>query len=242
MRKLLIVMCVGSSPVLAQGLEPPQDLARPPEIHYAERADALLRAKPAQGAFIDLISLLEAKDEKGQTLSDRFPILAYKRLQLIDRVAPTIGRRQESDAFARAWLKAHADVMFHWDPGGMWSLSATPLFRLVDANPTAPWAEEATWLAANLIPGGDECDADCFLAWIFDRPAQYWSRFPNGKHAMNALAKGDTLVKRAIKYVGDGPPTQAMIDSVRISLTRVAPDKKARLLAQLTELQKHVKK
>ncbi|MFI5230525.1 MAG: hypothetical protein ACHQWU_15740 [Gemmatimonadales bacterium] len=174
---------------------------------------------------------------------DGSPLLHFRRLLLIERAASRLDTRRVDDApLERAWLLAHSDLLVFYDSQAIWHIDPSAYWKLYDANVVAPWADELAWHAAQLDPPGDECGADCYLAWIGYGPQQYWTRRPMGASIDKALVLGARLASDAIGAVGEEPPTRAAIDAVRASLARVESSAKRPLLDRLTQLDRAVKR
>ncbi len=169
-------------------------------------------------------------------------LLQFRRLQLIERAARLIDAHGLEDApLKRAWVIAHRDVLYFYEPDAMWFMANERYWALYDANQRAPWAEELASYASQRIPPSDECGSDCFLSKIADGPQQYWTRLPNGPSIRKALALALQLADNAIEAIDEEAPTHAAIDGVRSSLARVGGPEKLALLDRLARLDRAVK-
>jgi hypothetical protein len=218
-----------------------------PELAYAAIVDHLL-ARTDDVSFADyaeIQNLLEARDrydDKPAAVIQRFPLVRFKSLLLIDKaLGHFLWGRTQDDPGKQAWVNAHKNQLYYFEPDGAWYLLASEFWALHDQNKDAPWADDLAWAAARRPQPSDECGADCFLSKVADGPQMYWARHPAGTHIMPALALADTLAAYAIKNAAEDAPTRAMIDSVRVSLARVTAPGKAHLLDQLAKLDRLVK-
>lgn len=217
-----------------------------PDIAYVVVADSLL-ARP-DATFDDYVELLAGFEARpryaadGKSLADRFPVIRYKSLQLIERAAGLANRWSAADApLRRAWIVAHQNVLSYYEPDAAWNVPTARYWALLDGNEVASWAEGLAWTAAQKIPGSDECYADCFLSMIADAPQQYWMRFPAGAHIGAALRRADSLAVFALRNVTEEPPTKKLIATIRMSLAPVSAPEKAHLLDLLTQLDRVAK-
>jgi hypothetical protein len=170
-------------------------------------------------------------------------LLQFRRLQLVERASRLVNAHALEDApLKRAWIIAHHDVLGFSEPDAMWFVPNQLYWKIYDVNAGAPWAEELAWHAAQRMPPGDECGADCYLGMIAYGPQQYWTRLPSGPSVRKALALALELADHAIEAIDEEAPTRAAIDGVRSSLTRVGGPEKLALLDRLARLDRAVKR
>lgn len=218
-----------------------------PEPGFAAVADRVL----ARGDSSSFETLVEAEDfleephpyaGVGESPLATSGLLQFRRLQLIERAAELVDAHELEEApLRRAWILAHHDVLLFFEPDARWFVPNENYWKIYDANPTASWAEELAWYAAQRSPPGDECDADCFLAMIRSGPQQYWTRLPSGRSTDKVLALATRLATQAIEAIDEGAPTRSAIAGVRNSLATVQTPSKQALLDRLTRLDRAVK-
>src|SRR5258708_18268948 len=148
--------------------------SRQPEPAYVALADHLLgRTSVPFAEYVELINKLETRppyEAKAKSLVERFPVLAFKRLQLIDGAAQPRSRLPEEYAPLRdAWITAHRDALAYFESGDLWYVPADRYWSLFELNKDAPWAEDAVWAGEQVRDGQEECYADCHLAMIMRR-------------------------------------------------------------------------
>ena len=169
-------------------------------------------------------------------------LLQFKRLLLIERAAKLVDAHAvEESPLRRAWVLAHSDYLYFFEPDAMWFIANTKFWALFDANRAAPWAEQLAAFAAQRVPPSDECGADCFLWKISEGPQQYWTRLPNGRSIEKALTLAIQLADYAIQAIDEEAPTRRAIDGVRASLAHVDASGKQALLDRLARLDRAVK-
>jgi hypothetical protein len=169
-------------------------------------------------------------------------LLQFRRLQLVERAAKLVDSHSLEDApVKRAWVIAHGDVLYFFEPDARWFVANERYWALYDANRTAPWSEELAAYAAQRVPPSDECGSDCFLSMIAEGPQQYWTRLPSGPSIHKALTLSLQLADNAIEAIEEEAPTRAAIDGVRLSLARVGAPEKLALLDRLARLDRAVK-
>jgi len=169
-------------------------------------------------------------------------LLQFRRLQLIERAASRVDAHSLEDApVKRAWVIAHRDFLYFFEPDAMWFVANERYWKLYDANRAAPWAEELAAYASQRVPPSDECGSDCFLSMITEGPQQYWTRLPGGPSIRKALSLALELADHAIEAIDEEAPTHASIDTVRSSLAQVASPEKQALLDRLARLDRAVK-
>jgi len=170
-------------------------------------------------------------------------LLQFRRLQLIERAAMRVDAHSLEDApVKRAWVIAHRDFLYFYEPDAMWFVANERYWKLYDANRTAPWSDELAAYASQRVPPSDECGSDCFLSMIREGPQQYWTRLPNGPSIGRALTRALELADHAIEAVDEEAPTRAAIDTVRSSLGLVGAPEKLALLDRLARLDRAVKR
>lgn len=218
-----------------------------PESGFAAVAEHVL-ARGDSTSFETLVEaenfLIEPNHYSGTVESPlaRSGLLQFRRLQLIERAARLVDAHHLEDApVKRAWVLAHRDVLYFYEPDAMWFIANERYWALYDANQRAPWAEELAAYAAQRIPPSDECGSDCFLSMIARGPQQYWTRLPNGQSIGKVLTLANRLADEAIAAIDEEPPTRKAIDGVRSSLARVASPEKLTLLDRLARLDRAVK-
>ena len=218
-----------------------------PEAGYAAVVNHLLSRTDTVpfAEYVEVQNILEAvPSPAGDSLSmiDRYPLLRFRSLQLIDRALPFLRWRRNPDApLTEAWLAAHKPLLEYGEPSAIWQVTARSYWNIFDKHPNEPWSEELAWVAAQYVGDGDECDADCFLRVIRSGAEQYWIRLPHGAHVPQALARADTLAASALRDgAPEGAPTLPAIESVRKSLSAVTAPGKVHLLSLLDELQQKV--
>ncbi|HEY4218736.1 MAG TPA: hypothetical protein VGM67_16455 [Gemmatimonadaceae bacterium] len=173
-------------------------------------------------------------------------LLQYRRLLVVEKASEA--RDNGSDKpLEVAWLVSHATFLAQ-DPfaSGYYPLSK-PYWDLFDRYPTAAWADELAWHAAQLPIPTDECYSDCVLKFhLIDGPMQYWRRLPHGNAIAAAIADGikaaayaDTLAcydrKEHPGYPTDSPVPPAMVREIRSSLAAVTISSKKQLLDLLAD-------
>jgi hypothetical protein len=222
---------------------------RHPEIGYAAVVDHLLSRRDTApfAEYVEVQNVLEAvplyQSDGTLSLIDRFPLVRYRSLQLINRAVRSVRWHNNPDApLTQAWIFAHRNVLEYGESAASWQVTSRAYWDIFDKHPNEPWSEDLAWVAGQYSSFGDECDADCYLGMITEGPQQYWTRLPHGAHVTQALAKADEIASAAIKDgVGEGAPTLPAIESVRKSLSAVTAPGKVHLLALLAELQQKVK-
>ena len=220
---------------------------RHPEGAYAAIAERLL----ARGDSASFEQLVEAENflieplpnsASGPSPLAESGLVQIRRLMLVDRAASRLDARHVDDEpLERAWILAHHDLLFYFEPDAAWYLRGDAYWAIIDANIGAPWADAVAWYVAQRPSPSDECDADCYLDMIRGGPQQYWIRFPSGTSVHKALDLAIRLAGNAVDGLADGNPTRAAIDRVRASLGRVNAPEKARLLGVLSRLDNFVK-
>jgi hypothetical protein len=243
------VMGVSPSCWIDGRLTVPLDFRRP-EAAYVALADHLLaRTGVPFAEYVELINKLETRqryEPNAKSIVERYPALAFKRLQLIDGAAQMRSRLPEDYAPLRdSWINAHRDVLVYFGSGDLWYVPAERYWSLAELNKDAPWADDAVWAGTQVRDGEEECYADCHLSMIMSRPQEYWKRFPSGKYIVKAIGMAEALAAEAIvlaKQEPDMPPTRRGIDAVRTSLAPVSVATKAHLVDLLKQLESFVKK
>jgi hypothetical protein len=222
---------------------------RHPETGYTAVVDHILKRtdRVSRADYVEIQNLLEQvppPDQPGgdHSLNDRFGLLHFRSLQLIERMMSSVTSNGiANDPLMKAWILAHHDVLQFHEPSADWEVPAQPYWDLFSKNSDASWADELAWVAAQHLPMGDECDADCHLIMIIEGPQQYWMRLPHGAALDQALKLADGLATDALTTVPDGPPTRQHIDAIRKSLLDVDSPGKAHLLERLGELERTAK-
>ena len=218
-----------------------------PESAFAAVADRAL----ARGDSSSFESLVEVEDflvepnhysAVGGSPLAKSGLLQFRRLMLIERAAKRVDAHELEEApVRRAWVLAHRDVLFFYEPDAMWFVPNEKYWALYDANQSAPWAEGVASYAAQRLPPSDECGSDCFLAMIAQGPQQYWTRLPAGRSIGKVLTLALQLADEAIGAVDEEAPSRTAIGGVRSSLARVDGPQKQALLDRLARLERAVK-
>jgi len=226
------------------------------EAAYVAIADSLLVRKDSVPFedYVDVVNLLESGGPdapergpgvlvaKGTSLFERYPRLRYERLLIIDRAIQRLRTSAVADdPLTRAWIVAHADILYYYEPDGEWDVPASAYWSIYEANRTADWAEPVAWTAAQHLGGIDECDPDCYLSLLSHGPEAYWSRLPLGAHVGDAVALATRIVTDALTVADVGAPTRRTIDSIRASLGPVNAPEKGKLLDLLEQLERKAK-
>lgn len=171
---------------------------------------------------------------------------------MLDKAAGAAGRVDLIDLMTAsplqfAWL---SDRLEYFEPGAEWYVPAQRYWDLFDANPNAPWAEEAAWTAEQALIPGDECYSDCILGLIAKVPMQYWKRLPAGAHIREALARGAELAKAASDgacydldpahpgRVSASPVPSGIVAEIRASLANIANPEKRDILKFLDDAER----
>jgi hypothetical protein len=212
------------------------------DVAYAAVVDAALATRGITfDALAELIVLLEMRDPSSsqKPLVERYPLLAYKRLVLVDTAATMVQRAPYP--YNLVWIAAHQQLLGYNEPQGMYHVPGTRFRALVEANSRTAWADDAAWTSATRDLGGDECSPSCYLDYIMRGPAEYWTRFSSGRHITEALAMGEGLMRGAFATMSEGPPSKAEIDDVRRSLAKVATPARKKLLQSLDSLERLIK-
>lgn len=150
----------------------------------------------------------------------------------------------------RAWLDAHDDLVVYHEPGGMWILQNTAVWRAHDENRQSTAADEIAWLAVeNGLPGECEGYVPCYLSKLGALHGEYLARHPGGRHAADALDRMDEmlaivlddLLKRRdasdfLKVPDDCADVRQMTGSLRATVSRVASPKGAKVIEELDRL------
>jgi len=219
-----------------------------PESAFAAVAEHVLTGSDSK-SFETLVEaenlLVEPNHYSGMVESPlaKSGLLQFRRLQLIERAARLVDAHTLEDApVKRAWVLAHRDVLYFYEPDAMWFIANERYWALYDANRVAPWGEELAAYAAQRLPPSDECGSDCFLSMIAEGPQQYWTRLPDGRSIHKVLTLANKLADESIAAIEEEPPTRAAIDGVRSSLTRVGAPEKLALLDRLARLDRAVKR
>jgi hypothetical protein len=217
-----------------------------PEQGFAAVAQYTLAHDTASfEALVDAENFLVEPNHYGTVGESPLPtsgLLQFRRLQLIERAAKLVDAHGLEDApVKRAWVIAHRDVPYFFEPDARWFVANEKYWALYDANQRAPWAEELAAYAGQRVLPADECGSDCFLSMIAGGPQQYWTRLPNGPSIRKALSLALELADYAIKAIDEEAPTRAAIDSVRSSLARVGAPEQLALLDRLARLDRAVK-
>jgi len=218
-----------------------------PESGFAAVAEHVL-ARGDSTSFENLVEaenlLIEPNHYSGMVESPLATsgLLQFRRLQLVERAARLVDAHDLEDApVKRAWVLAHRDVLYFYEPDAMWFVANERYWTLYDANSGAPWEEELAAYAAQRMPPSDECGADCFLSMIAGGPQQYWTRLPAGRSIDKVLTLANRLADDAIAAIDEEAPTRAAIAGVRSSLAHVGAPEKLALLDRLARLDRAVK-
>ncbi len=96
-------------------------------------------------------------------------------------------------------------------------------------------------------PHGDECDSNCVLQQLVDRPLQYWTRYPAGPHIADALSRGADRARVAADGACDhtsreiaeqtAVPRERLVE-IRGSLSKVANAGKQPILKSLDQIER----
>jgi hypothetical protein len=194
--------------------------------------------------------LLERKRRNGrffQSPAEMPPLLTTRQLQVIDRAARTVSRRQVAqDPLVMAWLLAHADLVRYFEPGGGYIVLGSHFWEIYERYQTSPAAEEIAWVAAEVPVPADECYTECHLDALAETYMRYWRRFPDGPHVLEAVTHGVRRAQHAARYCPliagnhvDGSPNRirTLVSGVRDSLQQVMLAEKNDLSRYLSEIE-----
>jgi hypothetical protein len=172
------------------------------------------------------------------------PLLQYRRLLIVEEAGRRVDKRADQPLYM-AWFLAHSDLLAESPFSSSVIPLAKPFWKLYAGNPTAPWADDLAWHAAQITRPTDECYSDCVLhEKIMDGPMQYWRRLPHGNAIGAAIKDGADMAKYAasmacydrkdrLAYTESPVPPQYLRE-IRASLSRVTIPEKRQLLEQLS--------
>jgi hypothetical protein len=158
-------------------------------------------------------------------------LLQFRQFEVIAKAirAPgTNGREVARLPLRRAWMQAHDNVIFYFEPGDDWNISPKVLWQLHSRYTSAPWAENLAWFAAEIFVPSDECYSDCTLSKILQTYAEYWSRHPSGTHIDAALNAPLEVLKYAEGYGCEyDKPSDVLskLTKLRTAMAKVSPSK-----------------
>jgi hypothetical protein len=178
------------------------------------------------------------------------PLIQLRRLQLIAKagslVEDSIRDILASSPLKLAWLESHLKF---FEPGRVWYVPAERYWELFDANPTAPWAEQAAWAAQH--PQLPECEYNaCALDTVIEGSLQYWKRLPAGAHIHEVLTDALEEAKYAAhvapfgcdrskpRQQWDSPVPPTIVAEIRASLAPVTAPEKDDILKFLDEAER----
>jgi len=184
-------------------------------------------------------------DPPWRVVPDSVPVLALRRLQLVDAVVSTEPRWEiEKDSLKYAWILAHEDELVYNEPGGNGYVARALYWDLFERFRGTELAEELAWIAASR-PLLGECEGhpDCQLETILRSVAGYWDRFPGGRFLGEAVAAAKEttgLVRRRLCEQASAEHTvpDRILDELRGSLDAVAPVAKSGILEDLEAIER----
>lgn len=176
------------------------------------------------------------------------PLLELRHLQIVERAARAVGGRRDvrRAPLRMAWLLAHSDVVFYFEPAGLYVVRGASFWELYERFRPSSVAEEIAWTAAETPIFTDECYTACRLSMLAESYGRYWTEFPRGRYTAEAVAKGVRAVEGAARYCPDvaagsiqEPPGRIrdLTRRLRESLSNVDLTAKASLLTELVEIE-----
>ena len=179
-------------------------------------------------------------------------LFRFRWLQLVERVVET-GEMQNSDQgaagapFRKAWMLSHNDLLQYYEPDAAWYVDSDQFWTLYEANKKSPWADELAWVASTLPTHTDECYSSCQLQQLTNRPLQYWTRYPAGRHVKDALNDGaDRARAVAQDACRPGDPGSEVdpddLEEIRDSLAEVTDPGKEPILNSLADIERKCRK
>jgi hypothetical protein len=205
--------------------------------HILQRADRVTFEE-----YVEVDNLL-SEDTYAPVVASSGP-LQFGRLRIVERlVLQADGQSIDREPLKRAWILAHRDLLWHFEPGDQWYVRPDVYWSLYERHKEAPWAEDLAWAAAQLWVPSDECYADCVLEKVNQTFVQYWTRYPDGVAVKQALAQAIPMVKYSAsiachdKHVSYSV-SRELLDQIRRSLAQVTASEKEQLLESLDHIQR----
>ncbi len=216
-----------------------------PEPALVAVADHLLQRNDAV-AFEDCVAVDNLLTYNYPSVLASSGLLQFRRLSVIERaiaLPAASGRRAARNPLVRSWLLSHEPLLRYFEPADRWYVQPETYWDLYEKHKQAPWAEELAWAAARLWIPGDECYAACLLRAVSRTFLQYWTRFPDGTHTVDAIEKALSMTKHAPQLACYGLPVpRPLLDQMRSSLMNVTAPGRRQLLDSLDELEQEQEK
>ena len=156
-----------------------------PAIEAQIRA-GLSRRGRGEVAFTDAVRLVELIDRTAQTVSRREAQarFALYRLQSMKNAAAAIEGGRDIPSYAEAWVEAHGSELMYFESAGDWLLNSVAISKIHDTWRDTAAADDIAWLRVeNGWPGECEGYVPCYIGWQNGLNGEYLRLHPRGRHA-----------------------------------------------------------
>jgi len=114
--------------------------------------------------------------------------MEFNRLVALQRSLGKIPYDKAQTPPYKQWLESHKGRVFYNEVGGDWVIPADAYWKVVDKLKPSPLGDDLAWQASKAELGG-ECEGDihCSIERAKITDGEYLKRYPNGRHAKDAL-------------------------------------------------------
>ena len=231
------------------GLVAPYEPARRDALYLKLANDRL--ANPAS-TFADLSELVRFLDRATREVKSRGTLaeLELARLSALARSLAAIPFEQLNGQPYKSWTGEREKEIVYSEPAGQWYVNSNALWNLHGRYKDLPVAERIAWEASQTpLPGECEGYLPCYVFKETQTGGRYLKLYPRGAHADAALAS----LAESFGHITEGlrgnnpgyevpradlPEFRRSLAALRAQLALVPAPKKARVLAQLDEIER----
>lgn len=197
-------------------------------------ADTVIEGKTLR--FSDAVEISQFADKATQAAQDQDSKgeLALDHWRAVQASFNAINVNELQKPAYTDWFKAQGDKVFYHELAGGYYVKADTLWGLADQFKANSIGDAIAWQAANAALGG-ECEGfiDCGSGRAQMTDGEYLVRFPNGKHAADALKNINETLVYSIKDAKNQHEALQHIDFAKWeAILKPLPDSKAKTQAQ----------
>ncbi len=228
----------------------PFDPARREETYLRISSERLSNAAATFPELSELVRFLD-RATKEVTRREARAELELTRLLALGRSLANIAMEDLEKPPYSFWVKEHDPEIVYSEPAGQWFVRSELLWKLRTKYAGLVLAERIAWEAAQTpLPGECEGYLPCYFYKETETNGLYLKLYPRGAHADRALAGISEFFGHVTEDIRGSNPVfevpredrasfRKSVAALRAQLALVPAAKKARVVAQLDEIERH---